>query len=325
MFEILGKTNVDFMGKRRMAFAFSGFMVLLGLVALIQIARGQANLGIDFAGGTAVQLKFEKAMTIETARQTLEANGLGEAELQEFVAENKLLIRVKASTTIEEKVAERIMAVFSKEFPENKFVVESTTEIGPTIGKKLQQDAMIAVFISFVGIIAYIAVRFRFVFGVAAALATFHDVLAVLGVFYLLDKEITLLVVTALLTLAGYSLTDTVVVFDRIRETLRQRRREPMDQVINGASGPGPVLVDFWAPWCGPCRMVAPVVEQLARDYAGRAVVGKLNVDENPRVGERYGIRSIPTLYIFKGGRVVDQIVGAQPADVLRQRLARHL
>jgi preprotein translocase subunit SecF len=235
MFEILGKTNVDFMGKRRMAFAFSGFMVLLGLVALIQIARGQANLGIDFAGGTAVQLKFEKAMTIETARQTLEANGLGEAELQEFVAENKLLIRVKASTTIEEKVAERIMAVFSKEFPENKFVVESTTEIGPTIGKKLQQDAMIAVFISFVGIIAYIAVRFRFVFGVAAALATFHDVLAVLGVFYLLDKEITLLVVTALLTLAGYSLTDTVVVFDRIRETLRQRRREPMDQVINGA------------------------------------------------------------------------------------------
>jgi preprotein translocase subunit SecF len=174
-------------------------------------------------------------MTIETARQTLEANGLGEAELQEFVAENKLLIRVKASTTIEEKVAERIMAVFSKEFPENKFVVESTTEIGPTIGKKLQQDAMIAVFISFVGIIAYIAVRFRFVFGVAAALATFHDVLAVLGVFYLLDKEITLLVVTALLTLAGYSLTDTVVVFDRIRETLRQRRREPMAQVINGA------------------------------------------------------------------------------------------
>ena len=77
MFEILGKTNVDFMGKRRMAFAFSGFMVLLGLVALVQIARGQANLGIDFAGGTAVQLKFEKAMTIETARQTLEANGLG--------------------------------------------------------------------------------------------------------------------------------------------------------------------------------------------------------------------------------------------------------
>ncbi|MGE3152687.1 MAG: protein translocase subunit SecF [Nitrospiraceae bacterium] len=235
MFEILGKTNVDFMGKRRIAFTCSGILALLGLIALIQIARGQANLGIDFAGGTAVQLKFEKAMTIEAARRTLEVNGLGEAELQEFVAENKLLIRVKASTTIEEKVAERIMAVFSKEFPDNKFVVESTTEIGPTIGKKLQQDAMIAVLISFMGIVAYIAARFQWVFGVAAALATFHDVLAVLGIFYLLDKEITLLVITALLTLAGYSLTDTVVVFDRIRENLRQRRREPMPQVINGA------------------------------------------------------------------------------------------
>lgn len=235
MFEILGKTNVDFMGKRRIAFTCSGILALIGLIALIQIARGQANLGIDFAGGTAVQLKFEKAMTIEAARRTLEANGLGEAELQEFVAENKLLIRVKASTTIEEKVAERIMAVFSKEFPDNKFVVESTTEIGPTIGKKLQQDAMIAVMISFMGIVAYIAARFQWVFGVAAALATFHDVLAVLGIFYLLDKEITLLVITALLTLAGYSLTDTVVVFDRIRENLRQRRREPMPQVINGA------------------------------------------------------------------------------------------
>lgn len=94
---------------------------------------------------------------------------------------------------------------------------------------------MIAVLISFVGIVAYIAVRFELRFGVAAALATFHDVLAVLGVFYILDKEITLLVVTALLTLAGYSLTDTVVVFDRIRENLRSRRREDEETIINGA------------------------------------------------------------------------------------------
>lgn len=235
MLEILGKTNFDFMGKRRTAFLFSGIMVLLGLVALIQISRGAANLGIDFAGGTAVQLKFDQPIKIDEARKALEVNGLGDAELQEFGQDNKLLIRVKASTTIEEKTAERVMSIFSKEFPGNKFVVDSSTEIGPTIGKKLQEDAMIAILVSFAGIIFYIAARFEFRFGIAAALATFHDVLAVLGTFYLFDKEITLLVVTALLTLAGYSLTDTVVVFDRIRENLRSRRRDREETIINNA------------------------------------------------------------------------------------------
>jgi len=235
MLEILRKTNIDFMGKRRYAFLFSGVMVVLGLIALMQIARGQANLGIDFAGGTAVQLKFDQSIRIEDARKALESNGLADAELQEFGQENKLLIRVKASTTIEEKTAEKVVSIFAKEFPSNKFVVESSTEIGPTIGKKLQSDALVAIVISFAGIILYIAARFELRFGVAAALATFHDVLAVLGAFYILDKEITLLVVTALLTLAGYSLTDTVVVFDRIRENLRLRRREQEETMINNA------------------------------------------------------------------------------------------
>ena len=235
MLEILGKTNFDFMGKRRYAFMFSGIMVLLGVIGLIQVGRGAANLGIDFAGGTAVQLKFDQPIRIDEARKALEANGLGDAELQEFGQDNKLLIRVKASTTIEEKTADKVVAIFKKEFPGNTFVVESSTEIGPSIGKKLQGDALVAIIISFAGIILYIAARFELRFGVAAALATFHDVLAVLGAFYILDKEITLLVVTALLTLAGYSLTDTVVVFDRIRENLRLRRRENEELMINNA------------------------------------------------------------------------------------------
>jgi preprotein translocase subunit SecF len=235
MLEILGKTDIDFMGKRKFAFTFSGIMVLLGVIAVVQIALGSANLGIDFAGGTAVQLKFDQPVRIDEARKALESNGVGNAELQEFGQDNKLLVRVKASTTIEEKTAERVMGVFAKEFPGNKFVVDSTTEIGPTIGKKLQEDALIAVVISFIGIIMYIAARFELRFGVAAALATFHDVLAVLGAFYVLDKEITVLIVTALLTLAGYSLTDTVVVFDRIRENLKSRRRETEEATINNA------------------------------------------------------------------------------------------
>ena len=235
MLEILGKTNFDFMGKRHLAFIFSGIMAVLGILAIVQISRGAANLGIDFAGGTAVQLKFDQPIRIDEARKVLEANGLSNAELQEFGQENKLLIRLKASTTIEEKVADRVVAVFTKEFSSNHFVVDSSTEIGPTIGQKLQQDALIAVAISFAGIILYVAARFELRFGIAAALATFHDVLAVLGAFYVLDKEITLLVITALLTLAGYSMTDTVVVFDRIRENLRMRRRESEEMIINNA------------------------------------------------------------------------------------------
>jgi len=235
MIEILGKTSIDFMGWRRYSFALSGLLTLLGILALVQIGRGVANLGIDFAGGTAVQLRFEKPISIEKAREALIKNGLPNVELQDFTADNKLLVRVKATTTIEEKVAEKVLDVFKKDFPDHPFVVDSTMEIGPTIGQRLQKDALIAISISMLGIILYVAARFEFRFGVTAAIATFHDVLAVLGIFYILDKEITLLIVTALLTLAGYSLTDTVVVFDRIRENLRMRHRDPLDVIINKA------------------------------------------------------------------------------------------
>ncbi len=233
MLEIIGKTNIDFMGKRHVAFGVSGLLVLLGLIALVQIGTGAANLGIDFAGGTAVQLKFENAIGIEQARRALSKHGLQDAELQEFTQDHKLLVRVKTEDTLEQKIAEKIVEVFQTEFSQNKFVIDSSTEIGPTIGHRLQQDALLAITISLIGIILYVATRFELRFGVAAAVATFHDVLAVLGLYYLLDKEITLLVVTALLTLAGYSLTDSVVVFDRIRENLRARRRETILNIIN--------------------------------------------------------------------------------------------
>jgi len=232
--EILGKTNINFIGFRRYSFILSAIFVSLGILTLIQLARGQANLGIDFAGGTAVQLKFEKPFQMEKARYALEANGFKDCELQQFIEGNKLLIQVKKSTDLPlGKVPEKILQVFTKEFVDNKFVVDSTTEIGPKVGKSLQHDAMIAVLIAAIGMIIYLAWRFEFSFGVAAAIATFHDVLTVLGIFYLLGKEVNLLLITALLTLAGYSLTDTVVIYDRIRENLRTHSRDPLGDVMN--------------------------------------------------------------------------------------------
>ena len=231
--EIIGETNIDFMGFRKYAFIFSGILTLIGIIAIIQILLGHGNLGIDFGGGTAVQLKFEKPVRIDTARSALIKNGVEDAELQEFPEDNKILIRLKQLAATTEPVADRIISIFKQEIPDNTFVVDSSSEIGPTVGRKLQKDAIIAVVLSFIGIIIYIAFRFEFRFGIAAAIATFHDVIVVVGVFYLLNKEINLLVITALLTLAGYSLTDTVVVFDRIREYLRVRRRDPIEMIIN--------------------------------------------------------------------------------------------
>ena len=235
MLELLGNTSIDFMGWRRYSFVLSSVFAILGLVALVQISRGEANLGVDFAGGTAVQLKFEQPVAIEPVRTALQKHGLAHVELQGSLTDNKLMIRLKAATSMEEKIADRVVMAIQQEFAHNRFVVESTSEIGPSIGRKLQEDALLAIIISLAGIVAYIALRFDVRFGVAAGLATVHDVLAVLGIFYVLDKEMTLLVVTALLTLAGYSLTDTVVVFDRIRERLRRRREETFDEVINMA------------------------------------------------------------------------------------------
>lgn len=233
MFQVFQKTDVDFIGKRHLFFTLSGILMLLGVFALVQISRGKANLGIDFAGGAAVQLKFNQPIGIDDARNALEQAGLKDAELQTVVEESRLLIRIKKEDAVERNIRERIQEVFVKAFPGNEFVVESSTEIGPTIGQQLQKDALFAVALSMIGIIVYIAFRFEFRFGIAAAISTFHDVLAVLGIFFILNKEINLLVITALLTLAGYSLSDTVVVFDRIRENLRIRKKESLDVTIN--------------------------------------------------------------------------------------------
>lgn len=233
MIEILGKTRVDFVAWRRIAFAISSILCLLGIVSIIQIGRGAANLGIDFAGGTSVQLKFSRPVDLGQIRTLLIENGLKDSEPQQFAGGDRIMVRVKRAESGQSGMAQRVQDIFAKGLPDNPFVVEGTNEVGPAIGKDLQKAALWAISISVLGIIAYIAWRFEFKYGVAAAVATIHDVLAILGLFMILNREITLLIVTALLTLAGYSLTDTVVVFDRIRENLQGRRKESLGEVIN--------------------------------------------------------------------------------------------
>lgn len=233
--ELIKKTSFDFIGKRRIAYVISAALVLLGLAAFVQIARGKANLGIDFVGGTSVQLKFERSMALGDVREALSEEGLKEAEPQQFAGGDRILIRVKRSGVGPGGTADRIQKIMQQAFPDNRFIVEASTEVGPAIGKDLQKAALLAIAIALVGIILYVTFRFDFKFGVAATIATFHDVLAVLGILFLLGKEINLLIITALLTIAGYSLTDTVVVYDRIRENLRSMRREQLSEVINSS------------------------------------------------------------------------------------------
>jgi preprotein translocase subunit SecF len=233
MIEIIKKTNINFLGKRNIAFVFSGVLVLIGIIAIVQIATGRANLGIDFAGGTAMQFKFEKPLALQEVRVALESGGLKDFDLQDLPTENKILIRVKKTEQELGGIADEITGILSQKFADNKYVIDSTTAVGPKVGKRLRTDAAKAVLFAIVGILIYIAFRFQFKFGVAATVATFHDVLAVLGIFFLMGKEINLILVSALLTIAGYSLTDTVVVFDRVRENLRLMHKESVEVIMN--------------------------------------------------------------------------------------------
>lgn len=233
MRELIGKTEIDFMGLRHYTMVVSGLLMALGFFGVFQIFTGRANLGIEIAGGTSIQVRFEKPFQMEEMRKILADGGYREAALQAVPGENILIVKVGAHGKEEKMVAERIVDLLRKQFPSNPLTVESTSEIGPAIGKKLRTDALFALAVSALAIVSYIAWRFEFKFGVAATLATFHDVVGLTGIFWLLGKEIDLLFITALLTIGGYSLTDTVVVFDRIRENLRLRKKGTFSETIN--------------------------------------------------------------------------------------------
>ena len=233
MIEIVKNTNIDFMGKKYIAFTISALLVLSGIFAIFQIVKGTANLGIDFAGGTQVQVKFDKHVPLQEVREALDRKGITDVELQDLPTVNKVLIKVQKKETKLGGIADTIIASLKSHFTAKSVTVDSVMGIGPKVGKKLREDALWAIIAATIGILIYIAWRFQFRFSVGATAATFHDVLAVLGLFNLMKIEINLIVVSALLTIAGYSLTDTVVVFDRIRENLRMVIKEPVEKVIN--------------------------------------------------------------------------------------------
>jgi len=228
MFRILPDTNINFIGARRIAFGLSTVLVILGLFAFVMTITGKANLGIDFAGGVMLQGHFEKPLSIDDLRTAMTSQFAFSqvTQVNDFKNPNSFIVKVKRPSTETEGKAQvaAIKDLLARQFPGNAFTVVSEHVIGPAVGENLRRDAIWAVLVSLAAILVYIWVRFDFRFGVAATIATFHDVLAVLGLCYLLGEEFDLLLITALLTLAGYSLTDTVVVFDRIRENLKKYR-----------------------------------------------------------------------------------------------------
>lgn len=229
MFRILKETNINFIGQRYKAFLFSGILVTIGLIAFVLILLGKGKMGIDFAGGTMIQGNFEQPINVSDLRNAVVGGGFAEASIQKverYNVANAFIIRVPDIASGGEKAVDKLDRVISTAFPGNKFTKDSEHTIGPAVGESLRRSAQWAILISVLGMIVYIWLRFDFRSGVAATVATFHDVIAVLGIFFILNKEVTLLVITALLTLAGYSLTDTVVVYDRIRENLKKFRKK---------------------------------------------------------------------------------------------------
>ena len=232
--EITKKTNIDFIGLRKQAFILSAILVLLGFFAFVMVSFGKANLSVDFTGGSSMQIRFAQPISIGELRAALATGGLDDVQIQQVSGASQFLIKTKASDVGQDKVHDRVSKALASTFKDKKFEVLESNMVGPTVGNTLKRNAIIAMVVAFACIILYVWWRFTFVFGVAATIATFHDVLALLGIFYVLHQEMNILFITALLTIAGYSLTDTVVVFDRIRENMaKMKSKEDFGGVIN--------------------------------------------------------------------------------------------
>ena len=222
---LFNNTNIDFVGKSAIAKFLSIALIITGLASLG--IKGGPALSIDFTGGTIAQLQFEKAVEVSELRNLLTENGFESSEIITFGSPNEVLIKTQFSGANSELESNLKSAIKSE------FQVRRVESVGPKIGKELQSDALSAILLSLLLILIYISFRFDRFYAYGSVVALIHDVLITMGVFSLLSIEIDLTIVAAFLTIVGYSLNDTIVVFDRIRENVVKHARESLDSIVN--------------------------------------------------------------------------------------------
>jgi len=220
--------NLNFLGRRQLFFVFSALLVVVS-IGLFSI-KGM-TYGIDFTGGIMIEVKTDKPGQIGSMRDTLKGLNLGSVELQEFGASNDILIRLQAQDGGEKAQANAVAKV--KQALGAGMEYRRTESVGPKVSDELFRSGLYAVGSAIIAILFYIWVRFEWQFGLAAVIALTHDVISTIGIFSLLGLEFNLSTVAAVLTIAGYSINDTVVVFDRVRENLRKFKTKPMAELLN--------------------------------------------------------------------------------------------
>lgn len=226
------QADFQFLQDRRKAYVVSAILLAVGLAALV--ARGGLSYGVEFTGGTLMQVRFEESSSVGELREILNNEGLTGVQLQGFGEVNEFLIRVQ---TFEaggaQDIGDMVRAALDAGYGEGSYDVLRVEAVGPKVGSELQTKALTAILLSFLLTLAYLAFRFEWRFGVAAVVATLHDILLTFGFIAILNVEITLATVAAILTIVGYSLNDTIVTFDRMRENLRKHRKEDYVKLLN--------------------------------------------------------------------------------------------
>ena len=234
MFELIRPdTNFDFVGKMKPAVIASVAFILIGIASIVY--HGGLNLGVDFAGGAVVQVKFQKEASTDALRSSLDGVQLENSTIQEFgAAENReFLIRTSETAADLKLLTDRIDSALAKAFGQGAYEIRRVEAVGPKVGKDLTQKAILALALAWVAMLIYIGFRFEFRYAVGGILALIHDVLVTVGVLSLLNMEFTLNTVAALLTIIGFSINDTIVIYDRIRENVRKKIRADLRQIVN--------------------------------------------------------------------------------------------